>query len=108
VNLLQSLFSTFTPLLLLLGLGISQIGIMSATFSVTNAVTRPMAGFVLDRIPHTSAQNWGILLNGGMLMLFALPLGFLPFLGIAIAAGIGRAVAVVANTVALTTTCRLA
>ncbi len=103
VNLLQSLFSTFTPLLLLaLGLGISQIGIMSATFSVTNAVTRPMAGFVLDRMPHTSAQNWGILLNGGMLVLFALPLGFLPFLGIAIAAGIGRAVAVVANTVALT------
>lgn len=103
VNLLQSLFSTFTPLLLLaLGLGISQIGIMSSTFSVTNAITRPLAGFVLDRINHHTAQNWGVLLNAGMLMLFALPLGFVPLLLVAVMAGLGRAVAVVANTVALT------
>ncbi|HEX6512946.1 MAG TPA: MFS transporter [Chloroflexota bacterium] len=103
VNILQSTFSTFVPLLLLaLGLGISQVGIMSATFSVTNAITRPIAGFVLDRVDHRSAQNFGILLNGGMLMLFALPLGYVAYLVVAVMAGTGRAVAVVANTVALT------
>jgi MFS transporter, DHA1 family, multidrug resistance protein len=89
-------------LLLALGLGISQVGIMSATFSVTNAITRPLASLVLDKVDHRNAQNFGILVNGGMLMLFALPLGYVPYLLVAIMAGTGRALAVVANTVALT------
>jgi predicted MFS family arabinose efflux permease len=42
------------------------------------------------------------MLNAASLFLFFLPLGFGPYLVLSVAAGFGRAVAVVANTVALT------
>lgn len=103
INMQQSLFVTFTPLVILaLGLGVSQVGIIRGIFSLTNAVTRPAAGYVLDRLDHHRAQTWGIVLNAGALLLFFLPLGFGLCLLLAVVAGFGRAVAVVANTVALT------
>ncbi|MFI5267072.1 MAG: MFS transporter [Chloroflexota bacterium] len=103
INLQQALFVTFTPLVLLaIGLGISQLGIMRSVFSLTNAVTRPIAGYVLGRMDHHRAQDWGIVANACVLSLFFLPLGFGPYLAVAVVAGFGRAVAVVANTVALT------
>jgi DHA1 family multidrug resistance protein-like MFS transporter len=103
INLQQALFVTFTPLVLLaIGLGISQLGIMRSVFSLTNAITRPVAGAVLGRVDHHRAQDWGIAMNACVLSLFYLPLGFVPYLGVAVVAGFGRAVAVVANTVALT------
>ncbi|HVA23035.1 MAG TPA: MFS transporter [Chloroflexota bacterium] len=103
INMQQTLFVTFTPLVLLaLGLGVSQIGIMRSIFSLTNTITRPVAGHLLHRVDHHRAQTWGIMLNAAMLTLFFLPLGFGPYLLLAIVAGFGRAVAVVANTVALT------
>jgi MFS family permease len=103
INMQQSLFVTFTPLVLLaIGLGVSEVGVMRGVFSLTNAITRPAAGYVLDRVDHHRAQLWGIVLNASALFLFFLPLGFGPYLVLAVAAGFGRAVAVVANTVALT------
>ncbi|HLG70697.1 MAG TPA: MFS transporter [Chloroflexota bacterium] len=103
INMQQSLFVTFAPLVLLaIGLGVSQVGIQRGVFSLTNAITRPAAGYVLDRIDHHKAQTCGIMLNAASLFLFFLPLGFVPYLVLSVAAGFGRAVAVVANTVALT------
>jgi len=103
INLNQSLFITFSPLVLLaIGLGVSEIGILRAVFSFTNTLTRPVAGLALEHFDHRRAQHAGLLINGGMLMLFALPLGFGPYLAVAVLAASGRGFAIVANTVALT------
>lgn len=103
LNVFLTQFNTFMPLTLIpLGLTLAEIGAIRSVWSLTNAVTRSMGGPVLDRINPRQAQNGGLAVQAGILMLFSLPLPFILYVPLTMAAAFGRAVCYVANAVALT------
>jgi MFS family permease len=102
INVFLAQFSTFLPLTLLaLGMGLSQIGALRSIWSLTNTVGRAFGGPILSRIDHRRAQDGSLILQAGMLCLFAFPLPFTVYVFVTIAAASGRAICYVANAVAL-------
>ncbi|MFI5268317.1 MAG: MFS transporter [Chloroflexota bacterium] len=102
LNIFLSQFNTFMPLTLLpLGLTLGELGALRSIWSFTNAIGRFLGGPVLSWLDHRRAQNGGLVLQAGMLALFALTLPFGAYVAITILAASGRAVCYVANAVAL-------
>jgi MFS family permease len=102
LNVYLTQFNTFLPLTLLpLGYSLGQIGLIRTAWSFTNTVGRSFGGPVLKVLGHHRAQHSSLVLQAGMLMLFALPLPLPALLGVTIVAASGRAICYVANAVAV-------
>jgi predicted MFS family arabinose efflux permease len=94
--------SSFFPVLgLAVGLTPGQIGVTRSVYAGVNAVGRPAAGLVMHRLTLRQVNYLGMIAQA--IMLFALPFmrEFALFLLFSLAAGLGRAVVVVATSAAL-------
>jgi predicted MFS family arabinose efflux permease len=102
INAFLAQFSTFMPLTLLgLGVTLGQIGALRSIWSFTNTVGRVFGGPVLKRMDHRRAQDASLILQAGMLALFAFPMPFAAYAVVTVAAASGRAICYVANAVAM-------
>jgi predicted MFS family arabinose efflux permease len=102
INVFLAQFSTFLPLTLLaLGLSLGQIGALRSFWSLTNTIGRIFGGPVLRRVNHHTAQHASLILQAGMLALFAFPMPFAAYIVVTVLAASGRAICYVANAVAM-------
>jgi MFS family permease len=102
LNVFLSQFGTFLPLTLLpIGVTLAQVGGLRSVWSLTNALGRPFGGAVLSVLDPRRTQTGSLIVQAGMLSLFAFPLPFGVYVGITMIAASGRAICYVANAVAL-------
>jgi MFS family permease len=102
LSMMLTFFSTFIPLLALgRDLSLSQVGLMRGAYTFTNAVARPLTGPWVGRVSYRRAQLGGFAFEAGMLTLFFVPFGFGAYLLLSVGAGLGRSVAMVANTLVM-------
>jgi MFS family permease len=92
----------FLPLYgLAVGMTLTQVGVIRAFYSLCNAITRPLSGFVVNRLGHRKLSYGGLPLQSASLMLVPLFTDFGAVLAVFIFAGFMRAVAIVSNAVSL-------
>jgi len=102
LNMLHQIGSTFFPLYgLAVGLTLTEVGLIRASYSLCNAVTRPLSGFFVSRFGHRSIARVGLPLQAAFFMLFPLFHDAASLLVVSVLAGFVRAVVVVANTIGM-------
>jgi DHA1 family multidrug resistance protein-like MFS transporter len=102
LNLLHQMGGVFISLYgLAVGMNLTQIGVIRAAYAGCNAVTRPISGYVVNRIGHRSLSYFGLPMQSLILMLIPLFSGFSTVLIVYVASGLLRAIVVVANAVGL-------
>ena len=102
LNMLHQIGMVFLPLYgLAVGLTLTQVGVIKGLYSLCNAITRPLSGFVMNRLSHQSLSRVGLPLQSALMTLvpFFHDLGSL--LVIFVLVGFLRAVAIVANTISM-------
>jgi len=102
LNLIHQLANTFLPLYgLSMGLTLGQVGIVKGFYSMTNAVTRPVAGYMVKGIGLGRVYRIGLPLNALSLMLIPLFAGVFTLIVTFFIIGLMRAIVIVANTISL-------
>ncbi|HLN85923.1 MAG TPA: MFS transporter [Candidatus Limnocylindrales bacterium] len=102
LNLLHQMGGVFISLYgLAVGMSLTQIGIIRATYAGCNAVTRPISGHVVNKVGHKGLSYFGLPLQSLILMLVPLFTGFGTILIVYAASGFMRAIVIVANAVGL-------
>jgi predicted MFS family arabinose efflux permease len=102
LNALHQVGNVFLPLYgLAVGMTLTQVGVIRAFYSLCNAITRPLSGFVVNRLGHRKLSYGGLPLQSASLMLVPLFTDFGAVLAVFIFAGFMRAVAIVSNAVSL-------
>ena len=102
LNFLNQVGGVFLPLYgLAIGLTLTQLGLIRAIFTLCNAVTRPLSGFVVTRFGHRRLSYGGLSLQATLMMLVPLCTGFGSVLAVSTFSGLMRAVAIVSNAVGL-------
>ena len=102
LNIIHQMGNVFLPLYgLAVGLTLTQVGVIRAFYSLCNAITRPLSGFVVNRFGHRRLSYGGMPLQSGIMMLVPAFTDFGTLLALYIAAGFMRAVALVSNAVGL-------
>jgi predicted MFS family arabinose efflux permease len=102
LNALHQVGNVFLPLYgLAVGMTLTQVGAIRAFYSLCNAVTRPISGFVVSRLGHRRLSYAGLPLQSALMMLVPLFTDFGTVLAVYICAGFMRAVAIVSNAVSL-------
>jgi predicted MFS family arabinose efflux permease len=102
LNLLHQMGGVFISLYgLVVGMSLTQIGIIRAAYAGCNAVTRPISGHVVNKVGHRGLSYFGLPLQSLILMLVPLFTGFGTVLVVYVASGLMRAVVIVANAVGL-------
>ena len=102
LNLLHQMSNAFAPLYgLAVGLSLTQVGVIRAFFSLTNAVTRPFSGNVTRSIGHKKLSHFGLPLQSIFMMLVPLTHTFGPLLTVFLLAGLVRAIVIVANSISM-------
>ena len=102
LNFLNQLGGVFLPLYgLAVGMTLTQVGVIRAFYSLCNAVTRPLSGYVVTRFGYHRLSYGGMSLQSALMMVVPLFTDFGTVLALYISAGFMRAVAVVSNAVAL-------
>jgi MFS family permease len=93
---------TFFPVLATaIGMPPAQVGVIRALYSSINAVSRPIAGLVMGRMPLRQIAYLGILLQAVLLFAGPLIFEFVIFIFWTLAYGFGRAIVVVATSAGL-------
>jgi predicted MFS family arabinose efflux permease len=94
--------NAFAPLYgLAVGLSLTQVGVIRAFFSLTNAVTRPFSGNVTRSIGQKKLSHFGLPLQSMFMMLVPLTHTFGPLLAVFLMAGLVRAIVIVANSISM-------
>lgn len=102
LNLLLQLGNAFFPLYgLAVGLNLTQIGFIKSSFSLCNAVTRPLTGGVIRKVGHQRLSSFGIALQAVFLTLISLFTDMTWLLLLFLLAGFFRAIVMVANTISV-------
>jgi MFS transporter, DHA1 family, multidrug resistance protein len=102
LNLIHQIASTFLPLYgLSVGLTLGELGIIKGFYSLANAVTRPVAGYIVKGIGLERVYRVGLPLNALSLMLIPLFHGVLALIIVFLIVGLLRAIVIVANTISL-------
>ena len=102
LNLIHQVSSTFLPLYgLSVGLTLGQVGVVKGFYSLTNAVTRPVAGYLVKGIGLDRVCRIGLPLNSLALMLIPLFDGVFTLILAFFIIGMMRAIVIVANTISL-------
>ena len=102
LNMMHQLGMVFLPLYgLAVGLTLTEVGIIKGLYSLCNAITRPLSGFVMKRLSHQSVSRLGLPLQAAFMTLVPLFNGLSPLLIIFVLVGFLRAVAIVANTISM-------
>jgi MFS family permease len=98
----QSINSTFFPVLATaIGLPPAQVGVIRAVFAGTNAVSRPVAGLVMGRIPLRQIAYLGLGLQAVLVLVMPWVREVVVFVVVMVVYGLGRAVVVVAASAGL-------
>lgn len=102
LNFLNQVGGVFFPLYgLAIGLTLTQVGFIRAIYTLCNAVTRPLSGFIVTRFGHRRLSYGGFSLQSVLMTLVPLCTGFGSLLAVSTSTGFMRAVAVVSNAVGL-------
>ncbi|MGE5820527.1 MAG: MFS transporter [Deltaproteobacteria bacterium] len=102
LNFINQVAGVFLPLYgLAIGLTLTQVGVIRGLYTVCNAVTRPLSGFVVTRFGHRRLSRGGLALQSALLMLVPLCGNFVTLLAVSTGSGFMRAVAIVGNAVGL-------
>jgi len=102
LNFLNQVGGVFFPLYgLAIGLTLTQLGLIRAIFTLCNAVTRPLSGFIVTRFGHRRLGYGGLSLQSILMMLVPLCTDFGSLLAVSTLTGLMRAVAIVSNAVGL-------
>jgi len=102
LNFLNQVGGVFFPLYgLAIGLTLTQLGLIRAIFTLCNAVTRPISGFIVNRFGHRRLGVAGLSLQSMLMMLVPLCTSFASLLTMSTLTGLMRAVAIVSNAVGL-------
>lgn len=102
INLFHNTLVSFFPVYAVgIGLGATQIGIARSVYSGINAVGRPVAGFVLARLPIRPVTYGGIFVLGILMLAISFVQDFPLFMSLFIMAALARSVLVVANAISL-------
>ncbi|MGH7831644.1 MAG: MFS transporter, partial [Candidatus Binatia bacterium] len=102
LNLLHQIGGIFISLYgLAVGLSLTQIGVIRASYALCNAVARPLCGHGVHKFGHRRLSYAGLPIQSALMMLVPLFTGFGTILAVYVSAGLLRAVAIVANAAAL-------
>lgn len=102
LNFINQVAGVFLPLYgLAIGVTLTQVGVIRGLYTVCNAVTRPLSGFVVTRFGHRRLSRGGLALQSALLMLVPLCGNFVTLLAVSTSSGFMRAVAIVGNAVGL-------
>jgi MFS family permease len=102
LNFLNQVCGVFLPLYgLAIGVTLTQIGVIRGMYTVCNAVTRPLSGFVVTRFGYRRLSRGGLALQSALLSLVPLCGNFAALLAVSTGSGFMRAVAIVSNAVGL-------
>lgn len=102
LNLIHQIANVFLPLYgLSVGLTLGQVGIVKGFYSMTNAVMRPVAGYIVKGIGLERVYRIGLPLNSLSLMLIPLFHGVPTLIIVFFVIGLMRAIVIVANTISL-------
>jgi MFS family permease len=94
--------ASFVPVLATsVGLGAAQVGVVRAVYSAINMVGRPAAGVAMGRLSLRHVAYLGLATQAAPLFLLPFVHEFAPFVAVALMAGFGRAVVVVAASAGL-------
>jgi MFS family permease len=102
LNFLNQVCGVFLPLYgLAIGITLTQVGVIRGMYTLCNAVTRPLSGFVVTRFGHRRLSRGGLALQSALLSLVPLCGSFGTLLAVSTSSGFMRAVAIVSNAVGL-------
>lgn len=102
LNILNQLIGVFLPLYgLAIGLTLTQLGVIRGTYTLCNAVTRPLSGLVVTRFGHRRLSHIGLGLQSALMILVPFCSNFATVLAVSTGSGFMRAVAVVSNAIGL-------
>lgn len=102
LNMMHQLGMIFLPLYgLAVGLTLTQVGIIKGLYSLCNAITRPLSGFVMKQLSHQRVSRVGLPLQAALMTLVPFFHDLGPLLIVFILVGFLRAVAIVANTISM-------
>ncbi len=102
LNVIHQIGNVFLPLYgLAVGLTLTQVGVIRAFYSLCNAVTRPLSGFVVNRFGHHRLSYGGVPLQSAIMTLVPAFTDFGTLLALYIGAGFMRAIGIVSNAVEL-------
>jgi len=97
LNMIHQLGMVFLPLFgLAVGLSLTQVGLIKGLYSLCNAITRPLSGFIMERVGHHLFSRVGLPLQAALMALVPLFHDLGPLLALFILVGFLRAVAIVA------------
>jgi len=102
LNLLHQMGNAFVPLYgLAIGLSLTQVGVIRAFYSLTNAVTRPFSGSVAKNVGQRTLSRYGLPLQSAFMMLVPFVHSFGPLMTVFLLAGFVRAIVIVANSISM-------
>ena len=102
LNLLHQMSNAFAPLYgLAVGLSLTEVGVIRASFSLCNAITRPFSGSVTRNIGQKKLSRFGLPLQSAFMMLVPLTHTFGPLMTVFLMAGFVRAIVIVANSISM-------
>ena len=102
LNFLNQVSGVFLPLYgLAIGVSLTQVGVIRGMYTLCNAVTRPLSGFVVTRFGHRRLSRAGLVLQSLLLMLVPTCGHFATLLAVSTGCGFMRAVAIVSNAIGL-------
>jgi MFS family permease len=102
LNMLHQLGNVFLPLYgLAVGLTLTEVGVIKGVYSLCNAITRPLSGFVAKRVGHQGFSRAGLPLQSVFMTLVPFFHDLPSLLVVFVLVGFLRAVAIVANTISV-------
>lgn len=102
LNLLHQMGHAFLPLYgLAIGLSLTEVGVIRAFYSLTNAVTRPFSGSMVKNIGQRRLSRFGLPLQAAFMMMVPLVHDFGPLLTVFLLAGFVRAIVIVSNSISM-------